>query len=102
METQSQCFPFKKSIVFNALYDIIEALGLRLDPSNSTTGTLTVYDTQQTEGLYITIDNTDATGQTRISIFQMDANECFFTAWSAVILDELCGTIRRNYHKKIF
>ncbi len=36
--TRSRYFPYDKSIVINALYDTIEALGLRLDSSNSARG----------------------------------------------------------------
>ena len=42
MKLQGQCFPYEKSIVINALYDAIEALGLCLVCSDSLRGTLTV------------------------------------------------------------
>lgn len=95
MGTQSRNFPYEKSIVINALYDTIEALGLRLDSSNSARGTLIVSDAQQTERLRITLDAVDIKNQTRVSILPEKAEGAISDAWSIVILDELSGMMER-------
>ena len=98
MNSQAKCFPYEKSIVINALYDTIEALGLRLDSSNSVRGTLIVSEPDRTGRLRIALDAVDTAGQTRVSIFPEDSDESISDTWSAIILDELSGTIQRARH----
>lgn len=98
MDSQARCFPYEKSIVINALYDTIEALGLRLDSTNSARGTLIVSEPGLTGKIRIALDAVEATGQTQVSILPEDAGESIFNTWSAIILDELSGTIQRARH----
>ena len=95
MEIQSQCFAYEKRIVINALYDTIEALGLRLDSANSASGTLTVSDEQQTKRIRIHLDTAGTEAQTQVSIFSESANGSAFGSWSAVIFDELSATMQK-------
>ncbi|MCE5236423.1 MAG: hypothetical protein ABFC62_08285 [Clostridiaceae bacterium] len=94
METPGRWLPYEKSIVINALYDTIEALGLHLDSSDSARGTLIVSDARRTERMRIHLDAaTEA--QTRVSVFSENADRDASDTWSSVIFDELSGTIRR-------
>ena len=95
METQSRCFPYEKSIVINALYDTIEALGLCLDSSNSVRGTLIVSDAQHTGSMRVALDAAGHTDRTQVHIFSHDAGKNIISEWGGVILDELLGTIQR-------
>lgn len=98
METQSRCFPYDKSIVINALYDTIDALGLCLDSSNSIRGTLIVSDAQHTGRMRIALSAAGNTARTQIDVFPEDSDKDVFDAWNAVILDELSGMIQRLCH----
>lgn len=103
METQSRCFPYDKSIVINALYDTIEALGLHLNSSNSIRGTLVVSDAQHTGKIRIALNIEGNTGRTRVDVFlehSADADESITGKWSPVILDELSGTIQRALQRE--
>jgi hypothetical protein len=95
MDSQAKCFPYEKSIVINALYDTIEALGLRLDRSNSARGMLVVSEPSRTGRIRITLEPVDRTNQTIITIYPEDVDESIFATWNAIILDELSGTIHR-------
>lgn len=94
METHSQCYPYDKSIVINALYDTIDSLGLCLKSSNSSRGTLIVSDEQHLCRLRIGMNAFEKAGQTQVSVFPEKSVD-FFNKWNAVILDELLGTIQR-------
>lgn len=95
METQSRYFPYEKSIVINALYDTIEALGLRLDSSDSMSGMLIVSDEQQTGRMRIDLNTAVAETQTQVSIYPESTDGSPSVSWSAVIFDELSATIER-------
>ena len=95
MESQSRCFPYEKSIVINALYDTIDALGLSLDSANSSRGTLIVSDTRRTGSMRIALSAEGITGGTQVSIYPEVPNKCFFATWHTIIFDELSGTIKR-------
>lgn len=100
MNSQAKCFSYEKSIVINALYDTIEALGLRLDSSNSARGTLIVSEPGRTGKIRIALEAANSTNRTRVSVFPEDAEESIFATWSVIILDELLGTIQRARHCK--
>ena len=98
--TRSRYFPYDKSIVINALYDTIEALGLRLDSSNSARGTLVVSDAQRTGNMRIALNIEGRTDQIRVDIFPEDSDRDITEIWSHIILDELSGTIQRALHRR--
>lgn len=77
MESQSRCFPYEKSIVINALYDTIEALGLSLDSSNSTRGTLIVSDAEHIGKMRIALEIGVNMNQTQVEFFFEDSNASF-------------------------
>ena len=95
MNSLTRCFPYEKSIVINVLYDTIEALGLRLDSSNSIRGTLIVSDPDRTGRIRIALDAVDAIGQTQVSVFPEGTDNSIFEKWKTIIIDELSGTIQR-------
>ena len=95
MESQSRCFPYEKSIVINALYDTIDALGLFLDSANSSRGTLIVSDAGHTGSMRIALSNEGITDETHVSVYPKDPDTCVFDTWNKIILDELSGTIKR-------
>ena len=76
-------------------YDTIEALGLRLDSSDSTRGMLIVSDERQTERMRIDLDATVTETQTRVSILPESADGSTSVSWNAIIFDELSATIER-------
>lgn len=92
MSSQSRCFPYEKSIVINALYDVIEELGLSLDSANSMRGTLIVSDTEHKVKMRIAIDFGADTNQTQVVVFPESG---FTKAWGPIILDELEGRMKR-------
>ena len=92
---QKRCFSYEKSIVINALYDTIDALGLRLDSSNSIRGTLIVSDVQHAGKMRIGLSFNDKTGRTEVGVFPEDKMLGAFNTWNNIILDELAGTIQR-------
>lgn len=97
VSSQSRCFPYEKSIVINALYDVIESLGLSLDSANSMRGTLIVSDTEYKVKMRIAINFGADTNQTQVMVF----SELGFTrSWSPIILDELEGRMKRVYQLK--
>ena len=100
MESLSRCFPYDKSIVINALYDTIEALGLSLDSSNSVRGTLIVSDMEHTGKMRIALDTVISTSQTLVQIYPEASNVSFAETWMPVVLDELTGRIKRVYQFK--
>lgn len=100
METQSWCFPYEKSIVINALYDTIEALGLSLDSSNSARGTLIVSDMEHTGKMRIALGFGMNTNQTQVEVFPEDSNASFAKTWGSVVLDELAGRMKRVHQLK--
>lgn len=100
METQSRCFPYDKSIVINALYDTIDALGLCLDSSNSIRGTLIVSDARHTGRMRIALSAAASTAHTQVDVFPEDSDMSVFDSWNAVMLDELSGTIQRARHNE--
>ena len=93
MKVQGRCFPYEKSIVINALYDTIEALGLCLDSSNSARGTLIVSDPKHGGRMRIALNAAGNT--TEVDVFAPDSCKDVCDKWSAIILDELLGTIQR-------
>ena len=76
MEIQGRCFP-RKSIVINALYDTIEALGLRLDSSDSEMGTLIVSDVGRTGSMHIALDNSVHSRYTGNPPSERSKHNCF-------------------------
>lgn len=88
-----KCVPYEKSIVINALYDIIDALGLRLINSNSTTGILIVTDANETGEMRVALGVGESKDQTRVQVLAEDIDSDFADAWRPVILDELTGII---------
>lgn len=95
MQPPGRCFPYEKSIVINALYDTIEALGLGLDSADSARGTLVVSDPQQTGRMRIVLSAAGNADRTQVSAYPEDPDARVFNTWSAVVLDELSGTIER-------
>ena len=91
MTTQRRCFAYEKNIVINALYDTIEALGLSLDSSNSSRGTLIVSNSEHTGIMRIALNFDAGKGQTQVEIFPEDTGIDITEAWSIVVLDELSG-----------
>lgn len=94
MASNSLCFPFEKSIVINALYDTIEALGLCLDKSNSARGTLIVTDAEHTEKMRIALSFDIIKNQTLVEIFPDDPGARIVEVWSPVIMDEISGRMK--------
>ncbi len=94
MAQQSQCFPYEKSIVINALYDTIEALGLKLESSNSSRGTLIVSNAN-TGKMRIALGFGANANQTQVDIYPEDGGMSFAEEWGPVVLDEIAGRIRR-------
>jgi hypothetical protein len=97
MSVHARCFPYEKSIVINALYDIIEALGLCLVSSDSLHGTLTVSDAQHMGILRITLSANGSKGHTQVEIIPDNSDVNMVDAWSPIILDELSATIQRAH-----
>jgi hypothetical protein len=97
MAQQSQCFPFEKSIVINAVYDTIEALGLKLESSNSSRGTLIISDGSHTGKMRVALGFGANVNQTQVEVYSVDGGASFAEKWSPVILDEIEGRIRRVY-----
>lgn len=85
MEILGRCFDYEKSVVNNALYDTIDVVGLFLDSANSVRGTLIVSDANRSGSM----------NRTRADVLSQDPDSSIFKARSAVIPDELSGTIRR-------
>ena len=98
MEPQSRCYPYERSIVINALYDTIDALGLSLDSANSERGTLIVSDTKHFGSLRIALSGEGRPVCTQVVIFSHDSDLSLAKMWSPVILDELSGTIQKASH----
>jgi hypothetical protein len=97
MASHSRCFPYEKSVVLNALYDIIEKLGLYLDSANSARGTFIVSNAEHTGRMRIAIDITTGGGQTKLEVYPEDGDTSFAETWSPIIIDELTGNMMRVY-----
>jgi hypothetical protein len=95
MALYSKSFPYEKSIVINALYDTIDALGLCLMSTNSTPGMLFVTDANLTGIQRLALGLGASTDQTRVEVFAEDTDSEFADTWRSVILDELTGMIKR-------
>jgi len=80
MEIKNRWFPYEKSIVINALYDTIEALGLSLDSSNSVRGTLIVSDAQHTGSMRVALDAAGHTDRTQVHIYPHDVGKNIINA----------------------
>lgn len=97
MTQQSWCFPYEKSIVINAVYDTIEALGLKLESSNSSRGTLIVSDGSHTGKMRIALGFGVSANKTQVEVYPEGGSASFTEKWSPVILDEIEGRFRRVY-----
>ena len=97
MAQQSRCFPLEKNIVINAVYDTIEALGLKLESSNSSRGTLIVSDGSHTGKMRVALGFGANVNQTQVEVYPEDGGAGFAEKWSPVILDEIEGRIRWVY-----
>jgi hypothetical protein len=95
MSPKSRCIPYKKNIVINALYDVIDALGLSLDSANSMRGTLIVSDTEHKGKMRIALACGLNANQTQVDFYPENGSVSFTEKWSPVILDEIEGRIRR-------
>lgn len=100
MAAYSRCFPYEKSIVINALYDTIDALGLCLEGSDSARGTLVVSDARRTGRIRLVLGAAGCAEETRVDLSSEGADGDAWEAWNAVLLDELSGTIERDCRKK--
>ena len=72
MSPKSRCFPYDKNIVINALYDVIDALGLSLDSANSMRGTLIVSDTEHNGKMRIALACGLNANQTQVDFYPED------------------------------
>jgi hypothetical protein len=97
MASQSQCLPYGKSVVLNALYDTIEKLGLSLNSVNSARGTLIVSDESHTGKMRIALGFGVSEGQTQVEVYSEDGDASFAEAWGPIIIDELTGSMTRVY-----
>lgn len=97
MSSQSRCLPYEKSIVINALYDAIDALGLSLDSANSMRGTLIVSGAEHVEKMRIALNLDTIANQTRVEVYPEDGVASFAKEWGPVILDGIEGRIRQVY-----
>ncbi len=95
MASQSRCFPYEKSIIINALYDTIEALGLSLDSADSLGGMLSVSDGEHMGKMRIALGFGVGVNQTRVEVFPEDTDGGFAEIWSPVVFDELAGSLKR-------
>ena len=95
MEILSRCLPYEKSVVLNALYDTIEALGLSLDSANSVQGTLIVSNTEHTGRMRIAIGLGTGSEQTTLDVYPEDGDASFAETWSPIIIDETTKSITR-------
>ncbi len=95
MEILSRCLPYEKSVVLNALYDTIEALGLSLDSANSVRGTLIVSNTEHTGRMRIAIGLGTGSEQTKLDVYPEDGDASFAETWSPIIIDETTKSITR-------
>lgn len=95
MIAQSRSFPYDKSIIINALYDTIEALGLSLDSTNSARGTLIVSEAEHSGKMRIALDIDIRTRQTLVGVYPEDSNASFVEIWGPVVLDELVRRMKR-------
>lgn len=100
MKVQGRCFPYEKSIVINALYDTIEALGLCLDSSDSIRGTLIVSDEEKTWRVCITLSIAEGAGSTQVNVSPKDSDCNTCDVWGAVIFDELSATVQKACYVK--
>jgi hypothetical protein len=98
MSVHGRCFPYEKSIVINALYDTIEALGLCLDNSDSVRGRLAVSGAGQTGKMRIVLSVAGKAEGTQVDIFLESSDKDAGDAWSTVVFDELAATIKKACH----
>lgn len=97
MNMKNKNIPYEKNIVINALYDVIEVLGLCLDSSNSARGTLIISEPGREGRIRIALDVIN-TKHTWVSVFHHDGDDSVYETWSIIILDELMGMIERARH----
>ena len=97
MASRSRCFPYEKSVLINALYDTIEALGLSLDGSDSMGGTLVVSGAERIGKLRIALGFGANANQTQVEVFPEESNVRFAEIWTPIILDELAGKMKRMH-----
>jgi hypothetical protein len=95
MKVSSRVFPFERSIVINSLYDTIDELGLILEDSDGTYGSLTVCDEVNTGRMRIKLDAAEDDSQTRVAIIPDNAEGEGWDSFCSAIFDELSATIRR-------
>lgn len=95
MSPISCSFPYGKSIVTNALYDTIEALGLSLDSADSLRGIFIVSNEGHSGKMRIALTfGTDET-RTYLEIRPESTEESFTETWCPVIIDELEGSMKQ-------
>ncbi len=97
MASQRRCFPYEQSVVFNALYDTVERLGLSLDSANSARGTLIVSNAEHTGRILIALGSGPSEDETQVEICPEKGETSFAEAWGPIIMDELTGSMTRVY-----
>lgn len=97
MAPQSRCFPYEKSVVLNALYDIIDKLGLSLDSANSVRGTLIVSNPEHTGRMRIALGFGMEKDKTTVEVYTGNGDASFAEAWGPIIIDELASSMMRVY-----
>lgn len=92
----SRTFAFEKSIVLNAIYDVIDALGLVAEHVNSERGVLIVTAPDKSE-MRVMVDTVFPSRETSVKI--ADA-ECLCAELAEAFFDELNSTLRVGYGEK--
>lgn len=100
MSLKTLKFSYDKTVVMNALYDTIESLGLKLDSSNTSRGTLIVSGDQRKQTMRVAIDVDIGTGKTCVGFFSDGTNEKFADSWGNILLDELVGRMEKMHRNK--
>ncbi len=96
MSAVSRIYPHEKALVLNALYDALDAMGMKIAQSDSVRGTLLIFtDASGEKQLRITLLPDVKDVHTNVEINAAD--DCAGNgALSDALLDEIASTIKRT------
>ena len=95
MDKNERLYPYEKSIVINAIYDALDAIGFQINKANSGRGTLIVSAHTVPEMQYrIALTPSLTSEDTSVEVFSL-AGEDTSDEWVAALFNEMKAILRK-------
>lgn len=95
MDKNERLFPCEKSIVINAIYDALDAIGFQIGKANSGRGTLIVSANAEPEIQYrIALTPNLTSEETAVEVFSLTGADTS-DEWVSALFDEMKAILRK-------